>query len=155
MAQLIREWVMSYFQCIRESWIDHHVMPPLVTIHTINECWRAWKPTCEEQNVRTSPMSGRLLVEDRSSCRCSWTKDWYSARQASISLPFFHPRSKSPSNKRPSRCRGAWLSPPMMITGQKQLSPCPTLEGAATVDSTEVVNSSRNLRASRWNSFFR
>ena len=94
-------------------------------------------------------MLGRLLVEDRSSCRCSRTKDWYSARQASISLPFIRPRSKSPSNNRPNKCRGAVLSPPMMIAGQKQLSFCQTLERAATVESTEVVNSSRNLRSSR------
>ena len=38
---------------------------------------------------------------------------------------------------------------------QKQLSPCQALERAATMDSTEVVNSSTNLRASRWNSFFK
>ena len=35
---------------------------------------------------------------------------------------------------------------------QKQLNPCPIFERAATVDNTEVVNSSKNLRASRWNS---
>ena len=134
---------------------SHQVLPLLVTKHTLNRCWRAWKPACEEKNDRTSPMSMRLLVKDRSSCRCSWTKDWYSARQASISLPSTHPRSKSPSNNKPNKCRGAWSSPPMMIAGQKQLSPCPTLERAGTVDSTEVVNSSRNLRASRWNSFFK
>ena len=134
---------------------SQQTLPSLVTIHTLNRCWRARKPVCTEQNDRTSPMSGWLFVEDRSSCRCSWTKDCYSARQASNSLPFTHPRSKSPPNNRPSRCRGAWLCPLMMIAGQKQLNPCPTLERAATVDSTEVVNSSRNLRASRWNSFFK
>ena len=134
---------------------SHQVLTPLVTILTLNRCWRAWKPACEKQKDRTSPMSGWLLVENRSGSRCSWTKDWYSTREASISLPFIHPRSKSPSNNRPSRCRGAWLSPPMIIAGQKQLSPHPTLERAATVDSTEVVNSSRNPRASRWNSFFK
>ena len=124
-------------------------------VHSLNRCWRARKPACEEQNDRISPMSGRLLVEDRSSCRCSWTKDWCSARQASISINFIHPRSKGPSSNRPSRCRGAWLFPPLLIAGQKQLSPCPTLERAATVDSTEVLNSSRNLRASRWTLFFK
>ena len=39
----------------------------------------------------------------------------------------------------------------MMIAGQKQLNPCPIWERAATVDSTEFLNYSRNLRASRWN----
>ena len=90
----------------------------LVTIHTLSRRCRARKPACEEQNDRTSTTSGRLLVEDRSSWCCSWTKDWYSARQASISLPLTRPRSKSPSNRRPSRCSGAWSSPPMMIAGQ-------------------------------------
>ena len=35
----------------------------------------------------------------------------------------------------------------------KKLNPCPTLERVATVENTEFVNSSRILRASRWNSF--
>ena len=113
----------------------------LVAIQTLNRCWRAQKPACEEQNDRTSPTSGRPFVEDRPSCRCFWTKDWYSARQASFSLPLIHPRSQNPSNKRPSRCSGTWLSLPMTIAGQKQLNPCPILERAATVDSTEFVNS--------------
>ena len=55
----------------------------LPTIHTLYRCRRARKPACPEQNDRTSPTSGRLLVDDRSSCRCSRTKDWYSARHAS------------------------------------------------------------------------
>ena len=59
----------------------------LATIHTLYRCRRARKPACAEQNDRTSPTSGRLLVDDRSSCRCSCTKDWYSARHASTSLP--------------------------------------------------------------------
>ena len=42
-----------------------------------------------------------------------------------------------------------------MIAGQKHLKPCPIFERAATVDSTEVINSSKNLRASRWNSRFK
>ena len=73
-------------------------------------------------------------------------------RQASISLTLTHPWSKRPSSRRLSRCSGAWYSPPMMIAGQKQLNPCPIFERATTVDNTEVVNSSKNLRASRWNS---
>ena len=140
---------MTYFRLKR--W---HRFITFATIHTWNRCWRARKPACEEQNERTSSTSGRLLVEDRSSCHCSWTKDWYSARQASISLSLIHLRSNSPSNKRPSRWNGAWSSPPMMITGQKQPNSCQILERAPTVDSTEVVNSSGKLRASRWNFFF-
>ena len=130
----------------------HYNIIALVAIYTLNRCCRARKPACEEQNDRTSPMSGRLLVEDRSSCRCSWTKDWYSDRQPSISLPFTHPRSNRPSSRRPNKWSGAWSSPPMMIAGQKQLKPCPIFERAATVESTEVVNCSKKLRASRWNS---
>ena len=42
-----------------------------------------------------------------------------------------------------------------MIAGQKQLNPCPIFDRAATVDSTQVVNSSKDLRASRWNSRFK
>ena len=126
----------------------------LVTILFLNRCWRARKPACREQNDRTSPTLGRLLVGDRSSCRCSWTNDRYSARQASTSLLSIHPRSKSPSSKIPSRFSGAWSSPPMTMAGQKQLNPCPILERAATVDSTEFVNSSKKFRASRWNSRF-
>ena len=127
----------------------------MVTIHTLYRCWRVRKPACEEQNDRKSPTSMRLLVEDRSSCRCSWTNDWYSAQQASISLPLIYPRSKSPSNKGPSRCSGAWSSPPLMIAGQNQLNPLPVWERAATVDSTEFVSSCRNLWASRWNSLLK
>ena len=121
-------------------------------VHILNRWWWARKWVCEEKNDRTS---GRLLVEERSSCRSSWTKELYSARQASISLPLIHPRSKMPSKKRPSRCSGAWLSLPMMIAGQKQLNPCPISKRAATVDSTEFVKSSRNPRASRWNCSFK
>ena len=88
------------------------------------------------------------------SCRWSRRKDCYSSRQTSISLPLIHPRSKSPSHRRSSWYSGAWSSPPMMIAVQKQLKPWPILERAATVDNTELVNYSRNLRASRWNSFF-
>ena len=130
----------------------HYNIIALVAIHTLNRCCRARKPACEQQNDRTSPISGRLLVEDRSRCRCSWTKDWYSDRQPSISLPFTHPRSNRPSSRRPNKRSGAWLSPPMMIAGQKQLKPCPIFERAATTESTEVVNCSKKLRASRWNS---
>ena len=43
----------------------------------------------------------------------------------------------------------------MMIAGQKQPNLCPIFERAATVDRTKVVISSKNLRASRWNSRFK
>ena len=69
----------------------------LATIHTLYSCRRARKPACAEQNDRTSPTSGRLLMDNRSSCRCSCTKDWYSARHASTSLPLVQAFSRSPS----------------------------------------------------------
>ena len=47
------------------------------------------------------------------------------------------------------------VDPSMMMAGQEQLNPCPILERAATVDSTELVNSPKNLRPFRWNSFFK
>ena len=76
-----------------------------------------------KQIDRTSPTSGRLLVEDRSSCRCSRTKDWYSARQSSISLPLIQPLSKSPCSKRPSRWKGAWSSPPRINADKNKSIP--------------------------------
>ena len=112
------------------------IFKTLVTIHTLDRCWQARKPAWEEQNDRTSPTSEKILIEDCSSCRCFWIKDWYSARQASISLPLIHPRSKSPSYKRLSRRNGAWLSPEMMIAGQKHLNPYPIWKRVATVDGT-------------------
>ena len=73
-----------------------------------------------------------------------------------LNLTSFDPPSfQKPIHQRSSRCSGLWSSPPMMIAGQKQLNPCPIMEQAATVDSTELVNSSRSLRASRWNSLFK
>ena len=124
-------------------------------IHTSSKRRRARKPACKDQNGRTSPTSGGLLVEDHSSCRCSWTKNFYSAQQTSISLLLIRSRSNTPSNKRPSRCSGARSFAPMKMAGQKQLKPCPILERAATVHSTDLVNSSRNLRASRRNHLFK
>ena len=124
----------------------------LVTILTLNRFWRAWKPACKKQNDRTSATSGRFRVEDHCSCRCSGKKDWYSARQAWNLLALIHPLSKNPSNKRPARWSGAWSSPPMIIAGRKELNSYPALEGAATLESTEFVTSSRNLWVSRRNS---
>ena len=65
----------------KHTMATHHTQ--LDTVQTLCKRFRARKPACVEKNDRTSPMSGRLLVEDRSSCRCSRTKDWYSARPAS------------------------------------------------------------------------
>ena len=115
----------------------------------------ARKTACPKQNDRSSPTSGRLLVDDRSSCRCSCAKDWYSARHASTSLPLVQPFSSSPSKSLLKSCKGATLSPPTTIAGQKQLKPCPMTERAATVDRTQFTKSSRNRRASRRNSFCR
>ena len=76
----------------RHIWLD--------TIHTLYRWCPARKSTCEEQNDRTFPMLGRLLVEDNSSCRCSCTKDWYSALKAFNPLParLTQTFSRSPSN---------------------------------------------------------
>ena len=127
----------------------------LATIHTLYRCRKARKPACPEQNDRTSHTSGRLLVDDRSSCRCSRTKDRYSARHASTSLPLIQLFSSSPSTGLLKSCSGATSSPPTTIAGQKQLNPCPMTEREATVESTQFKKSSRNRRASRWNSFWR
>ena len=96
----------------------------LDTIHTLYRCRRARKPACAEQKNRKSPTSGRLLVDDRSSCRCSCAKDWYSARQASTSLPLVQPFSSSPSKSLLKSWKGATSSPPTTIAEQKQLNPC-------------------------------
>ena len=68
------------------------------------------------------PTSWRLLVDDRSSCRCSCTKDLYSALHASTSLPLLQPFSKSPSNSLLNSWKGATSSPKTTIAGQKQLN---------------------------------
>ena len=70
-----------------------------------------------------SLLSVRLFVEDGSSCRCSWTKDWYSARQASVSMPLFQPLFRSPSSKWPSRWSGSWSPPPMINAGKNNSIP--------------------------------
>ena len=46
------------------------------------------------------------------------------------------------------------MSPPILTAGQKQPILCPMLDRGATVDSTEFVNSSRNIGASLRKSFF-
>ena len=95
------------------------------------------------------------FVDDRSSCRCSCTKDWYSARHASTSLPLVQPFSSSPSKSLLKSSNGATSSPPTTIAGQKQINPCPMTERAATVDRTQFTKSSKNRRASRRNSLCR
>ena len=45
--------------------------------------------------------------------------------------------------------------PPISTGGQKQLSPWPIVDLAATVDSTQLTKSSRNFLQSRRNSLFR
>ena len=123
----------------------------LDTLHTLYSFWQARKTACAEQKDRTSPTSGRFLVDDRSSCRCSCTKDWYSSRHASTSLPLVQPFSSSPSMSLFKKWKVATLSPTTTIAGQKQLKPCPMTDLEATVDETQFTNSSRKRRASRRN----
>ena len=106
----------------------------------------------EEQNDRTSSVSVRLVVYDHSSCRCSCTKDWYSALHASTSLPLVQPVSQSPSKSFLNSWKGATSCPPTIIAGQKQLIPCPMTDLEATVDRIQFTNSPRKQRASRRNS---
>ena len=91
----------------------------------------------QSRKKRTSPTSGRLLVDDRSSCCCSSTKDWYSARQTSTSLPLFQPFSGSPSKNLLKSWKGATSSPPITMARQKQLLPCPMTDLEATVERTQ------------------
>ena len=119
------------------------------------KCWRARKATCAKENDRTLSTSGRLLMDDRSSCRCSCTKDWYSALHASTSLPLVQPFSRSPSKSLLNSWRGTTSSPTTTNAGQKQLIPCPVTDLEATVDRTQFPNSSRKRRASRRNSIRR
>ena len=76
----------------------------LDTIHTLYRWRRTRKKACEEQKVRTFPMSGKLLVEVRSSSLCSCTSDWYSDLQASISAPLTQPFSRNSSNNMSISC---------------------------------------------------
>ena len=82
-------------------------------------------------------------------------KDWNSALQASTVDPFSHPHATKPSRSCPKRKKADWSSPPIIISGQKQLTPWPSFERAATVDNTVLVKSSRKRRALLLNSFFR
>ena len=128
----------------QHAWLD--------TINLLYKCWGARKPTCAEQNDRTSPTSWRLLVDDRSSCHRSCTKEWYSALHASTSLPLVHPFSRSPSKILLDSWKGGTSSPPTTVDGHKQLIPCRMSDLKATVDSKQFTNSSRKERAPRQNS---
>ena len=94
-------------------------------------------------------MSGRLLVDDNSSCRCSCTNDWYSAVHVSSSLPLVHPFSKIPSKSLLNICKKATSCPPIKIALQKQLKPCHMSNLGATVENRQFTNSSGKRRASR------
>ena len=103
------------------------------------------------QNANTLLIGTRDLLPLVSTCRCSRTKNWSSAFAGSISDPLTQPSS--------SRCPNRWKaeesSPPMTISGQKQLSPCPTGERAATVHRMVLTRSSRKRRQSLRNSIRR
>ena len=100
-------------------------------------------------------MSECFLLAWHSSWRWSFTKDWNSALQASTVDPFSHPHSTKPSRSCPKRQKAEWSSPPIIISGQKQLTPWPSFERAATLDKTVLVKSSRKRRALLLNSFFK
>ena len=88
----------------------------------------------------------RNLLPFTSTCRCSRTKEWNSTIVGSISHPITQPSSSSPSKNYPKRWKTEKASPPMMISGQKQLSPRTTGERAATVEGMVLTRSSRKRR---------
>ena len=105
----------------------------LDTIHALYRCWRARKPACAEQNDRTSATSERLLLDYHSSCRCSCTKDWYSALHASTSplwcstSPKAHPAAcwtaaKERRQLHQSQLQGRSSADPVLILISKQRS---------------------------------
>ena len=100
------------------------------------------------------PTTRRFLVEWRSSWRCSQTKDCNSALQASTFHIFSQPHSTSPSSNYPYKKKSEWSSP-RIISGQKQLTPWPSLDLAAMVDQMVLQNSSRKHRPLLCNSFFK
>ena len=97
----------------------------------------------------------RDLLPLVSTCRCSGTQEWNSAFASSISDPLTQPSSSSPSSSCPKRWKAEYSSPPMTIPGQKQLSPCPTGERAATVERMVLTRSSKKRRQSLRNSLRR
>ena len=131
-------------QVQNNTWLD--------TIHTLYRCSQARKRACAVQKGRTSPMLGRLLVDDRSNGRCSCTKDVYSALHASTSFPLVYPFSKIPSKSLLNSWRGAKSSPPTTNAAHTQLIPCPMKTLESTVDCNQFEKSSMKRRASRRNS---
>ena len=107
------------------------------------------------QNANTLLIGTGDLLPLVSTCRCSRTKEWNSAFAGSISDPVTQPSSSRPSSSCPKRWKAEKLSPPMTISGQKQLSPCPTGERAAAVERMVLTSSSRKRRLSVRNSFRR
>ena len=81
-------------------------------------------------------------------------KKWNSAFAGSISDPLTQPSSSRPSSSCPKSWQAEYSSPPMTISVQKQLSPCPTGERAATLERMVLTRSSRKRRLSLRN-FFR
>ena len=77
-------------------------------------------------------------------------------RPASLDLTALDPSTiQKTIEEKTQQIQWRMIVSPEMVAGQKQLNPCPIFERAATVDNTEVVNSSENLRASRWNFRFK
>ena len=100
---------------------------------------RTGKPPCEEHEVETSTMSGRLLVEVRSSCLCSYTKDRCSALRACFSAPFTQRSYKILSGNMLNESNGAWSSSQMSMRGQKQLNFCPIADIAAELEKMQFT----------------
>ena len=73
----------------------------------------------------------------------------------STSDPLTQPSSSSPSNNCPKRWKAEESSPPITISGRKQLSPWPHGERAATVERMVITRSSRKRRQSLRNSLRR
>ena len=69
--------------------------------------------------------------------------------------PSGQPFCKSPFNSLLNSWKGATSSPPTTIAGQNQLKPCPITDLKATVDRTQITNSSTKRQASRQNSLRR
>ena len=107
------------------------------------------------QKANTLLIGTRDLLPLVSTCRCSRTKGWKSAFAGSISDPLIQPRSSSLSGSCPKMWKAEKLSPPMTISGQKQLSPCPIGERAATVERMVLTKSSRKRPQSLRNSLRR
>ena len=100
------------------------------------------------QNAKTPLIGSQDLLPLTSTCRCSRTNEWNSAFAGSVSDPVSQPSSSSPYSSCPKRGKAENSSPPMMISGQQQLNPCPTGEPAATVERMLLTRSSRKRRQS-------